>query len=124
MPAFNATANIKKVVVLGEPGVGKTKYVERCLLGIASNTPYLATLGVEVHPFHKIVNGQLIHYNVWDIAGNDTFAGNRDSYLIGTTYALIMHDPAHTPDRWIQLCHTKNIPYTLISPTLTGLIMM
>lgn len=124
MPQFNATANIKKVVVLGEAGVGKTKYVERCLVGTTNNTQYFATLGVEVHPFHKVVNGQLIHYNVWDVAGNDTYAGNRDSYLVGTTYALIMHDPTHAPDRWISLCQTENIPYTLIPPNLPGLIMV
>ena len=124
MPTFNATANIKKIAILGEAGVGKTKYVERCLIGATSNNSYLATMGVEVHPFHKVVNGQLIHYNVWDIAGNDMYAGHRDAYLIGVTYALIMHDAVHAPDRWIQLCQTKNIPYTLIGPNLPSLIMV
>lgn len=101
----------KKISLLGNAGVGKTKWVHS-LMGSHINT-YNPTLGVEVHPYTK--DGRC--FNIWDIAGDPRYCGLGDGYLVGSDHALIMWDTIETPMRWINMCNQNNLPYTLIPNT-------
>jgi GTP-binding nuclear protein Ran len=54
--------------------------------------PFLATLGVEVHPLAFTTNLGPITFNVWDTAGQEKFGGLRDGYYIQGQCAIIMFD--------------------------------
>jgi GTP-binding nuclear protein Ran len=54
--------------------------------------PYLATLGVEVHPLTFSTNFGTICFNVWDTAGQEKFGGLRDGYYIQGQCGIIMFD--------------------------------
>ena len=75
----------KKVILIGDGGVGKTTFVRK-LLDLNFSPQYVPTLGVEVHPV--IANG--IQYNVWDCAGQEKFEGLSDGYYINSDIAIIM----------------------------------
>ena len=69
-----------KLVLVGDGGTGKTTFVKHHLTGEFEK--YVATLGVEVHPFIFHTNRGPIKFNVWDTAGQEKFGGLRDGYYI------------------------------------------
>lgn len=89
--------NNKKIVLIGNGGVGKTTWV-KSIYGNFDES-YKPTLGVEVHP---ITYGDT-RFNIWDTAGQEKFAGLRDGYYTGADYAIVMFD-------WSQPLTIKNIP--------------
>ena len=92
----------KKVVLVGDGGVGKTIFV-KCLMDQDFDPKYIATLGVEVHPV--LDNERNIQYNIWDTAGQEKFGGLRDGYYINADIAIIMYSvdnklAAKSVDKW------------------------
>ncbi|XP_037066356.1 GTP-binding nuclear protein Ran-like [Peromyscus leucopus] len=79
-----------KLVLVGDGGTGKTKFVKRHLTG-EFEKKYIATLGVEVHPLVFHTNRGPIMFNVWDTAGQK-FGGLRDGYCIQAQCATVMFD--------------------------------
>lgn len=82
-------AHIKKVVFVGDGGVGKTTYMRRMLVGDYTEK-YIPTLGVEVHPLDYTDTGY--KYNVWDTAGQERYGGLRDGYWLKADYFVIFYD--------------------------------
>lgn len=79
-----------KIVLVGEPGAGKTAYMKRQLTGEFEKR-YLPTVGAEVHTLTYATNrGRPITFKVWDCAGQDKFGGNRDEYCAHAAGALVM----------------------------------
>jgi small GTP-binding protein len=57
------------IAFLGAPGVGKTSAI-KALKGVwYASAPYVATMGIEVHPMSLTVKGEKVTVNLWDISG-------------------------------------------------------
>lgn len=80
-----------KIVISGDAGVGKTTFVKRHKTGEFTKN-YIATLGVEVHPFTFYTNKGEMRLNIWDTAGQERFGGLRTGYYINADGAIIMFD--------------------------------
>ena len=79
----------KKVVLVGDSGVGKSTLVRRALTG-EFEPNYKPTLGVEVTP---IVRGHPPQrFNVWECAGDPRYAGLGDGYYVQAHIAIVMYD--------------------------------
>ena len=81
--------NAIKVCFVGNAQTGKTNMVRQLLNQPMSsnNNYYVATLGVEVHPYH--VNGKT--YNIWDCAGNIKYGAIRGGkYLHGQIFIIFI----------------------------------
>jgi len=87
-----------KCILLGDPGTGKTAFVNRCESG-KFEEKYVATKGAEVYllKFHTSY-GHVI-FNVWDTAGQEKLRGLGDGYYIQGQCAIIMFDVA-SPDTY------------------------
>lgn len=86
----------KKIILIGDGGVGKTTFV-RCLQASADDNAfdarYFATLGVEVCAIewtHPVVHSNVV-YTIWDCAGQNKFGGLRDGYYTRADAAIIMY---------------------------------
>jgi len=81
-----------KVLVIGEPGIGKTSLIRRYVDGIFDKH-YCATLGVDFAL--KIVpwsNGKNIRLQLWDIAGQERFSSMTRVYYKQATACVIIFD--------------------------------
>lgn len=78
----------KKVILVGDGGVGKTTFVKRMTYQ-NFDPKYVATLGVEVNPI--VDEKRNIEYSIWDCAGQEKFGGLRDGYYFGSNIGLIMY---------------------------------
>lgn len=85
MQTLSQTTQEKKIVIVGDGGVGKSTYVKKLLNGNFEKR-YSATLGVEVYPLTIYGN----KYCVWDTAGQEKFGGLRDGYYMDADYGIIM----------------------------------
>jgi len=85
----NSQLQEKKLILVGDGGVGKSTFVQR-MLKQAFNPRYVATLGVEVYPI--VDYKRKIQYNIWDTAGQEKFGGLRDGYYLDADLAIIMYD--------------------------------
>ena len=80
-----------KLVLVGNSS-GKTSLVNRIITGNFSNN-YHPTIGIEVHPITFATNTQKsITFNVWDIAGQERYAGLRESCIQNADCAIVMSD--------------------------------
>lgn len=61
---------VKKIVMLGTSGIGKTQWIHRDLFK-QENYKYYPTIGVEVHPL--LIGEETM--NLWDIGGSEKFGG-------------------------------------------------
>ena len=80
-----------KVVMLGAPAVGKTSLVRRFVHSVFSEEHH-STLGVKVDRKTVSVAGGVVTMLLWDIHGETEGLGVPDSYLRGTTAAIIAFD--------------------------------
>lgn len=81
----------KKVCMLGGFAVGKTSLVRRFVHSIFSDK-YLTTLGVKIDRKVVSVRGRALNLMLWDIHGEDEFAGIIHTYLRGTSGFLLVVD--------------------------------
>ncbi len=82
--------NQRKVVIIGDGGVGKTTFLKQLRTG-NFDKKYLSTIGVECHPLYaKTIEQQNVAINFWDCAGQEKFSGLSDGYYIGASAAIVM----------------------------------
>jgi small GTP-binding protein len=98
----------KKIVLLGDAGVGKTTLIKHLLFNDPPSD-YVPTLGVEVHPLTLDEE----NFNVWDCAGDARYGGLREGYYIGAYKCIIMHNGTINPE-WERLVKSTN-PHIQIS---------
>ncbi|XP_047958984.1 GTP-binding nuclear protein Ran-B1-like isoform X2 [Salvia hispanica] len=70
-----------KLVIVGDGGTGKTRFVKRHLTG-EFEKKYEPTIGVEVHPLDFFTNCGKIRFYFWDTAGQEKFGGLRRSLVV------------------------------------------
>lgn len=88
IPLTNTFDLIKKVCLIGDPGVGKTSLIRRYVLDLFDDT-YLTTIGAKVT--NKVMSIDLperdLHINlslmIWDVAGHKEYKLFHEMYLKG-----------------------------------------
>jgi GTP-binding nuclear protein Ran len=88
----------KKLLLVGESGVGKTTFIKRHLIGEEFVQRHVCTVGCDVYQ----LSFNNIRYNVYDIAGKSDFIGLPDGYFVNSDCAIIMIDNTKT------YTHNKN----------------
>ena len=96
----------RKVMLLGEIGVGKSSLVRRLVDGVFDPT-YIPTIGVDVHRYTlpEAVGGEQVRLIIWDTDGNfgDTIFSH--VYMRGAAAAMIVGDVTRrtTMDSMVRL---------------------
>jgi small GTP-binding protein len=82
---------VVKVVVLGDPQVGKTALVDRFSTGSFEND-YKLTLGVNITIRRLTIGETEIAFQIHDIAGHAFFSEVRPNFYIGSGGAILVYD--------------------------------
>lgn len=117
-----------KVLVVGEPGVGKTSTVKRYVDGVFS-THYKSTIGVDFALKHIKWNDKLnIDLQLWDLAGQERVGTQVSVYFRDAMGAICLYDASREETKaqvaaWKQLLDSKvmhgsqhvNIPCVMLA---------
>ncbi|MCY3410307.1 MAG: GTP-binding protein [Candidatus Heimdallarchaeota archaeon] len=94
-----------KVSLLGDGAVGKTSLRNR-FMGRGFRTEHLMTIGADFAAYEKDVDGTKTTFQIWDLAGQDSFKTVRARFFNGSMGGLMVFDVTR-PDsfqnvtRWI-----------------------
>ncbi|KAL7719127.1 hypothetical protein QTN25_003503 [Entamoeba marina] len=88
---FDSNTLQLKIIVVGDPSSGKTSSIHQFCDGVFENN-YQPTIGVEFSSKFIIVDGRTVELRLWDIAGQDHYAGMSRVYYNGALGALVMCD--------------------------------
>jgi small GTP-binding protein len=102
----------RKVVVIGDPAVGKTSLIKRFVQDVFDDR-YLNTIGAKVMKKELGVNrpdtGEIVDLKLilWDIAGQETFDNVKKAYYRGASGAIVVCDMTRKETmenmhRWIE----------------------
>ncbi len=80
-----------KIVVCGDPGVGKTSTILRFTDGAFTRT-YIPTLGVNVSEKNIKTSNSLVKLILWDIAGQEKFDVMRHHFYKGLEAVILIFD--------------------------------
>ncbi|MHA1766292.1 MAG: Rab family GTPase [Promethearchaeota archaeon] len=83
-----------KIVVCGDPGVGKTSVVLR-FTDRAFKRTYIPTMGVNISEKKIIHNGDEVEFIIWDIAGQIKFKAMRKHFYEGSDAQVLVFDLTH-----------------------------
>ncbi|MFX1296735.1 MAG: Rab family GTPase [Promethearchaeota archaeon] len=84
-----------KVIVIGDPGVGKTSLILR-FTKKAFRRKYIPTLGVVVSDRTFKINNSIVQLVIWDIAGQVKFETMRRQFYLGTDGVFLVFDVTNT----------------------------
>ncbi|MFX1490617.1 MAG: Rab family GTPase, partial [Promethearchaeota archaeon] len=104
-----------KIVVCGDPGVGKTSTILRFTENAFLRT-YVATLGVSISEKVIKVNNDLINLILWDIAGQSKFEIMRRHFYKGAEAVILIFDLTNrrsfdSISNWFRDIQKNIIPY-------------
>ena len=88
----NKNILFKKIIIVGEPAVGKTSLIKKFMSGRFS-TDYKVSIGTNM--FIKeldLDSGMNIKLQIWDIAGQERWTEMRHIYYKGTHGAIVVGD--------------------------------
>ncbi|MHA1268885.1 MAG: GTP-binding protein [Candidatus Helarchaeota archaeon] len=109
-----------KILILGSPGVGKTTTTVRFAHSFFKSE-YKPTLGVNIVRNEYWIDKDLVHFQIWDIGGQDRWASMRKIYYSGAQGALLLFDTTRIDsfkdlDKWVQEIkkYTINIPIVIV----------
>jgi len=80
-----------KIIVLGDPGVGKTSLILR-YTNNAFRRSYIPTLGVHVSDKIFKINNTIIQLVIWDLAGQQKFSTMRHQFYVGSDGFILVFD--------------------------------
>ncbi|MFX1590659.1 MAG: Rab family GTPase [Promethearchaeota archaeon] len=81
-----------KVIIVGEPAVGKTSLVKKFVSGQFLKD-YLSSIGTNIYTKKvKLENETTVNLQLWDIAGQERWINMRRSYYSGARGVLIVGD--------------------------------
>jgi small GTP-binding protein len=81
----------KKVLLVGNFGVGKTSLIRRFVLNEFSED-YISTIGVRVSSKIVHINNQEIKLLIWDVAGTNEDEKVPKAYFLGASAAMYVFD--------------------------------
>jgi len=81
----------KKIILIGNIGVGKTSLVTRFINNTFSEN-YLSTIGVKIDKKSIALNHINVNLLVWDIAGEANFTNISKSYYLGAKGCVFVAD--------------------------------
>ena len=114
-----------KIVILGEPAVGKTS-IRKNYLGEGLGDQFLLTLGVDMVQKQIEMSDQVIlDTQIWDVAGQDSLEAITRQFLGGTQGAILVFDLTRDYTftkitSWLDRLHAENpdlnnnIPFILV----------
>ncbi|MFX0022885.1 MAG: Rab family GTPase [Candidatus Hermodarchaeota archaeon] len=118
-PPYSYDHNFK-IVLLGEPEVGKANLSQKLCYNIFDPSERLV-IGVEFHVKNIEVKGKKIKMQIWDVAGEERFSFLTPNYCLGASAVIIVYDITNskTVNRmktWIETVREKagNVPIVLI----------
>lgn len=80
-----------KIILAGDGAVGKTSIRER-YMGKGFQASYLKTIGADFSTKKIEINEDKITYQIWDLAGQDSYEAVRKSFYKGATAAIMVFD--------------------------------
>jgi small GTP-binding protein len=80
-----------KLIVIGDPGVGKTSLI-RAQAGMFFRPEYIATIGADVITRIYTFRNQPIYLLIFDIAGQSLYDSVNDYFFSGASSAMIVFD--------------------------------
>jgi len=81
----------RKIVVLGNPNVGKTSIIQRYVHD-QFKTSYKATLGFNIYTRYINLAGKQVGLSIWDVGGQEAFKKFAFRYLIEADAAIFVSD--------------------------------
>ncbi len=84
-----------KLVVLGDPRVGKTSLIKKYTKG-SFKKDYIKTLGAQFSKYEETIDGDSCNLFFWDIAGQDSWNFMHPTFYKGSKAAIIVF--SHTDD--------------------------
>lgn len=81
----------KKICMIGDFAVGKTSLIRRFVFN-QFDEKYLTTIGVHITRKEIELDKHTVQLMIWDLAGEDGFHKVSESYLAGSTAAIIVGD--------------------------------
>ncbi|MFX1451079.1 MAG: Rab family GTPase [Promethearchaeota archaeon] len=111
---------IYKILLLGDPGVGKTALITR-YIDNRFITDYKATLGFDIF-IKKISNGKTEYsLAIWDLAGQEKYTSLKQSYYEGAQGIIMVYDITNEESyrnviQWLTELHkiVKIVPIILV----------
>lgn len=85
--SFSDTGSFIKIILIGDPEVGKTS-IRRKYFGKGFSNSYLPTLGSDFAT--KKINTNILQ--IWDLSGQDSFKQIRRQYYVGAHGAILVFD--------------------------------
>jgi small GTP-binding protein len=107
-----ATLRIAKVIIIGDPAVGKTSLVMRYAHDVF-DTDYKATIGVDFEVEKFEILGLPFTLQMWDTAGSERFQCIASSYYRGANAVIICFDYSkiqslNTVRKWLDNAIAEN----------------
>jgi len=89
------SVDCQKIVVLGNPNVGKTSIIQRFVHNRFEER-YAATLGFNIYTRYIQIANKNVGLTIWDIGGQETFKKFAFRYLIESDAAIFVTDVTRT----------------------------
>ncbi|MHA2368961.1 MAG: Rab family GTPase [Candidatus Hodarchaeales archaeon] len=86
-----STSTSCKIVLLGDPAVGKTALRNR-FMGKSFTARYMVTMGADVSTKAIEIRESNLKFQIWDLAGHPRFNSVRAMYYRGAVGALLVYD--------------------------------
>jgi small GTP-binding protein len=80
-----------KIMVIGDPSVGKTSLIKRYVEN-AFSEEYITTLGVDFLKKDIIIDKTTVSLVIWDVAGQSKFATFKKIYYAGARFIIVVFD--------------------------------
>lgn len=95
-----------KVIVLGDPGVGKTSLANR-YVNNKFTTVYKATIGADIFSKELVLDGHEVFLQIWDTAGQERFHSLGPGYFRGADACALVYDVTNMRsfealDKWCE----------------------
>ena len=94
---------MKKFILIGDSGTGKSSYFERITNTHNSNykfnKQYTATIDHNICVFTIKIDDQESEIHLWDTAGQEKYGKLRNSYIYGSDGVIIMYDLTNTTSK-------------------------